>query len=135
VDSDSPLYLGIAENKTLSERIIGCHLSRMRVSALRRSLTEVLLGDLNLRTRIVRGTAKRPSKYGMTSDGETLLTEWMLASLEVTWVAVDKPGPLEQSLVGILLPPLNDALATGSPFRPYMKGLREKVARGARVEP
>lgn len=67
----------------------------------------------------------------MTSDGEALLTEWMLANLEVSWVAVDNPGPLERTVVGMLLPPLNDALATGSPFRPYMRRLREGAARGA----
>jgi len=117
VDHTLPLYVGIAESETLSERIVGCHLSRTRGSALRRSLSALLLDDLNLGPHIVPGTAKRRSKFGMTSDGEALLTEWMLANLEVSWVAVDNPGPLERTVVGTLLPPLNDALATGSPFR------------------
>jgi len=123
-----PLYIGIAESETLAERIVGCHLSRTRGSALRRSLSALLVDELNLGSHIIRGSQARPSKYGMEPEGERILTDWMLANLRVAWLECAGPGAIEGSLIASLLPPLNDVYAAGSPYRTAMRALRATVA-------
>ncbi len=129
VDPGLPLYIGIAERETLSQRIIDCHLSRTRGSALRRSLAALLLDELDLRPHIIPGSRSRPSKYGMASAGELELTAWMLERLSLSWVEHPDPGPLEREIVGELIPPLNDSLAKGSSYRTHMRVLRHNTAR------
>ena len=128
VDKTSPLYIGIAVGETLADRIVDCHLSRTRSSALRRSLAALLANQLSLKVHLIPGTEDRPSKFGLDDDGEAALTAWMLGHLTVSWIALDAPGDLEKVLIHSMSPPLNDTYATGSPYRTAMRALRATVA-------
>ncbi|WP_439028790.1 GIY-YIG nuclease family protein [Gordonia terrae] len=119
-----PLYVGLAAPQTVGKRIAKNHLSSTRRSALRRSLTALLVDDLKLRPHVERLQA--PGKFTLAPLGERALTEWMREHLSVSWLATNRPGPVEAAVIAELLPPLNDVHATGSPYR---KGLRELRAR------
>ncbi|MDF2916451.1 MAG: hypothetical protein K0S70_668 [Microbacterium sp.] len=129
VDTTKPLYVGIAASQSLGERVSKNHLRRTRSSALRRTLTGLLLDTSSLRGHVVVTDASNPSKFGLDAAGEAALTRWMLENLRVTWVTLPAPGGEEKAIIGELLPPLNDTHAARSPYRATVAALR--AAAGA----
>ncbi|WP_425323672.1 GIY-YIG nuclease family protein [Gordonia rubripertincta] len=120
-----PLYVGLASSQTVGNRIVRNHLRSTRRSALRRSLTALLVDDLKLRSHVECLPA--PGKFTLAPTGERALSEWMRKHLTVSWVATGTPVPLEAAVIAELLPPLNDAHATGSPYRKHLRELRASV--------
>jgi hypothetical protein len=137
VDAAKPLYVGIAASQSLGERVSKNHLRRTRSSALRRTLTGLLLDTASLRGHVVVTDPTQPAKFGLDATGEAALTRWMLENLRVTWVTLAAPGEDEKAIIGELLPPLNDTHAAWSPYRATVAALRAAasatdLAEGAR---
>lgn len=128
VNAGKPLYVGIAASQSLGERASKNHLRRTRSSALRRTLTGLLLDTASLRGHVVTDPSN-PSKFGLDASGEAALTGWMLENLRVTWATLAAPGEDERAIIGELLPPLNDMHAARSPYRASVAALR--AAAGA----
>lgn len=126
VVTSRPLYVGIART-TLAVRGSEMHLKTTRMSTLRRSLVALLVDELELRDQIVPGPGQ---KFGLTAEGDSLLTHWIASNLNVTWHETPEPGTHERQIVGDLMPPLNDVFAHEGPYWLAMRELRVAVRRG-----
>jgi len=122
-----PLYIGIAERQGLDSRGARMHLKRTRMSGLRRSLAALLRDDLLLSREVIPA---RGGMYGLTSDGDQRLTDWMLANLQVSWVVHDHPSTVEPAIIGAEFPPLNYDHATTGPYAAKMRALRSSMRNG-----
>lgn len=130
VDPSLPAYVGIAAGETLGERTATFHLSRTRGSSLRRSMTGLLVDELDLWPEL---TASR-RHFGLTAAGEARLTAWMRSRLQVTWMEHQQPEPIELAMIAELIPPLNDRNAPrSSPYRAPMRTLRRAVREASRA--
>ncbi|PPG91536.1 hypothetical protein C5C39_06805 [Rathayibacter sp. AY1F3] len=105
VKTERPIYIGLART-TLALHASEMHLRSTRRSALRRALVALLVDELELRDQIAPGPGQ---KFGLTEEGDSLLTFWMANNLHVTWHETSDPRAEERSIVGELAPPLNDA--------------------------
>lgn len=88
------IYVGLAE-KSLHGRDTMSHLASGKTgwSSLRRSLGAILKEKLNLIAikRDKNGSKLRPDKYKLTDDGESRLTEWMIANLKFGYWENNRP--------------------------------------------
>ncbi|PPG60268.1 hypothetical protein C5C57_05560 [Rathayibacter sp. AY1C5] len=132
VVTSRPLYVGIAKT-TLAVRGSEMHLKTTRMSTLRRSLVALLVDELELRDQVAPGPGQ---KFGLTAEGDSLLTHWIASNLNVTWHETPAPGTHERLIVGDLVPPLNDHFAHEGPYWVAMRDLRSEVrARAAVIRP
>ena len=123
VATSRPLYVGIART-TLAVRGSEMHLKTTRMSTLRRSLVALLVDELELLDQIVPGPGQ---KFGLTAEGDSLLSFWMGNNLNLTWHETQEPGTHERLIVGDLMPPLNDVFAHDGPYWVAMRELRASV--------
>ncbi|PPH13307.1 hypothetical protein C5C71_01800 [Rathayibacter sp. AY1C1] len=103
VKTERPIYIGSART-TLALHASEMHLRSTRRSALRRSLVALLADELELRDQIIPGPGQ---KFGLTEEGDSLLSFWMANNLHVTWDEASEPGAVERLIVCNLTPPLN----------------------------
>ncbi|WP_230671124.1 GIY-YIG nuclease family protein [Rathayibacter sp. Leaf248] len=125
VGTSRPLYVGIART-TLAVRGSEMHLKTTRMSTLRRSLVALLVDELELRDQIAPGPGQ---KFGLTAEGDSLVTHWMASHLNVTWHETPEPGMHERLIVGDLMPPLNDVLAHDGPYWVAMRNKRSQLLK------
>lgn len=123
VATSRPLYVGLART-TLAASGSEMHLNTTRSSTLRRSLVALLVDELKLRDQLVPGPG---DKFGLTAEGDSLLSCWMRNNLHVAWHETPEHGANERLIVADLLPPLNDRYARTGPYRNPMLKLRAMV--------
>jgi hypothetical protein len=136
---DRPLYVGKAED-SLAARDIKTHFGNGRTgqSTVRRSFAALLAHRLGL-----RGMPRNPttpghySNYGLSSEDDQKLTEWMERHLRLAvW---SKPAGLTGSLIAVeravlarLQPPLN-LKDVDTPWAPRIRQARKALADQARA--
>ena len=131
-----PIYVGLAE-KSLHGRDTMSHLVSGKTgwSSFRRSIGAILKEKLSLIAikRDKNGSKLRPDKYKFTEEGESRLTEWMLASLKFGYWVNDSPfgkqelRMLEEKVILKLMPKLDLDRRTrnNNPFASLLDNYRE----------
>lgn len=132
VDSNRPLYVGVAAKQSIAARGLGMHLEATRMSTLRRSLAALLYEDLDLLPGV---EVQRRGKFKLAPAHEDRLTAWMLRHLTFSWVIHLEPRRVEREIVADLLPPFNDHFAHGGEYWRWMSTIRSDLREkaGARV--
>jgi hypothetical protein len=120
------LYIGIADDQSLPERICDKHLVSANVSTLRLSLGCLLREKLGLELRCTSG-----DNYNWGA-GEAKLTEWMADHAFVAWCPHGDPHTLEQGAIARYRPPLNINGNKHHPFCEHLRALRGRCKAEAR---
>ncbi|MGE5329885.1 MAG: GIY-YIG nuclease family protein [Deltaproteobacteria bacterium] len=87
IESEECIYIGIAQDETLNQRILGSHFSHSGQSTFRRSLGAILRNKLNL-DPIMRGvtvTKSNISNFRFCSESEKKLTNFMNQNLLIAF--------------------------------------------------
>lgn len=119
------LYVGLARSgpsskSTLRSRVVGNHIrGTTGQSTLRRSLASLLSERENWRSR----WTTRPV---LGSDDELRLSEWMAATLRLTWAPHPEPWTVEAAVIEQLQPPLNQAANGAHPLYRIVKDARSR---------
>jgi hypothetical protein len=127
------LYVGIARSRpasksTLRGRVVGNHIrGTTGQSTLRRSLA-ALLGE---REGWRSTWTTRPV---LVPEGEQLLSQWMAATLRLTWATHPEPWTVEVAVIERLQPPLNQADNRAHPLYRYVRDARASWRSAARGE-
>jgi len=121
------LYVGIAADQSLRDRIVKRHLRSASVSTLRLSLGCLLREKRGLR---LRRTSSGGYHWG---PGERTLTDWMADHAFVTWHPCGKPEALEADAITKFQPPLNINGNRHHPFCEHLVSLREQCKAEAEV--
>lgn len=131
---DGLIYIGLSTN--LADREFDQHFSSGNTgfSTLRRSIGALLKTQLSLQAvaRAPGPSETNVRNYRFLEDGETRLTDWMCAHLEVGVHASGKYAELENFLVPELRPLLN-LTKWPNPHRAEIKRLRKVCADEARA--
>ena len=118
------LYVGLARSggaarSTLRSRVVGNHIrGTTGQSTLRRSLASLLGDREGWRTR----WTTRPV---LVNADELRLSEWMTARLQLTWAVHPEPWKVEDDVIEVLQPPLNQAANRGHPLYEHVKAARQ----------
>lgn len=89
IKKETCIYVGIAKDETLNERVSKSHLKTTGKSTLRRSIGAILIKRLGLEP-IMRGktvTESNLRNFTFSKESEQRLTEFMLANLGVAFCA------------------------------------------------
>jgi hypothetical protein len=135
------LYIGIAPKETRrattkpSQRTLLCRLTdhfrgNAEGSTLRLTLGCLLSDVLGIQLRRVGGGRR----FTFTNEGEQVLDAWMALNARVTWVVVEKPWQVENTLLASLPLPLN-LQGNKHPFVPILQQVRKAAKARARMLP
>ncbi|WP_131801534.1 GIY-YIG nuclease family protein [Klenkia brasiliensis] len=126
------LYVGIAPNgptsaATLRSRVVGDHIrGTTGSSTLRRSLAALLVEQQGWRSR----WTTRPV---LLNRDELALSEWMAATLHVSWAEHQEPWSVEADVIVELEPPLNQAENRSHPMHAVVAAARKRWREEARA--
>lgn len=115
VDPARPLYVGQAL-KAFSQRATRMHLSNARFSTLRRSLASLLVDHLDLLPGATLAGGNKHTMFKLGDPAEERLTAWMHEHLTVSTVEHPSSGLVEGTVIGSIVPPLNDRFARHGPY-------------------
>ena len=124
------LYVGIAgsgpsSKSTLRSRVVGNHIrGTTGQSTLRRSLAALLSEGEGWRST----WTTRPV---LVAEDEQRLSQWMAATLRLTWAPHPEPWTVEAAVIEQLQPPLNQADNRSHPLYRYVKDARSRWRESA----
>ena len=125
------LYVGIARSgpaarSTLRSRVVGNHIrGTTGQSTLRRSLASLLSEREGWRST----WTTRPV---LVPQDEQRLSQWMAATLRLTWAAYPEPWTVEAAVIEQLQPPLNQADNRAHPLYRYVRDARSSWRSAAK---
>ena len=126
------LYVGIAPNgstsqSTLRSRVVGDHIrGTTGSSTLRRSLAALLVEQQGWKSR----WTTRPV---LVNRDELALSDWMAATLHVSWAEHAEPWTVEIDVIAELEPPLNQAENRGHPMHAFVAAARKRWREEAKA--
>lgn len=139
------VYIGIAEDETLLERVAESHLKTTSRSTLRRSLGAILREKYDLKPikRGITATKSNISNYTLTPESEQRLTDFMYQHLGVAFYSYGSLNNFEkiekQLIKEFSFPVFNIEYSSNqNPYKRIIQVLRKEcriiVARGVNIE-